>query len=169
MKTKKAIGRVAAIFGNKGEVTVNLYDIAEFNMGELLMVEIDRLVVPLFISMFKRKGQSGAVIIFDDIDTAARAEELLGKELFVWQNSVAPAAKRSDDDVYIEDLVGFSAVCNGQRGVITSFIDSDMNPLFYISIDDRDVLVPAVDEFIDEIDVNARLVTFTLPDGLMDL
>ena len=56
----------------------------DFRMEEPLFVEIDKLAVPLFCSEWERRGQSGAVARFDDIDTERRAEEfLVGREIFI--------------------------------------------------------------------------------------
>ena len=48
------------------------------------------------------------------------------------------------------------------------FIDGE-NPLFLLRIDDREIYVPAVDEFIVETDLENGVIRFDLPDGLIDL
>ena len=53
-------------------------------------------------------------------------------------------------------------------GVIEEFIDGE-NPLFLLRIDDREIYVPAVDEFIVETDLENGVIRFDLPDGLIDL
>jgi hypothetical protein len=86
-------------------------------------------------------------------------------------------------------------VRGAQKGRITAFFDSELNPLLEIEIGSesetnseakseteaatksgttaktavRHVLIPAVDEFIDEIDENARKIVFSLPGGLLSL
>ena len=59
---------------------------------------------------------------------------------------------------------GFGRRC----GVIEEFIDGE-NPLFLLRIDDREIYVPAVDEFIVETDLENGVIRFDLPDGLIDL
>ena len=77
---------------------------------------------------------------------------------------------REDDEFYMEDLVGFRAeVGEGIEGEIIDYIDSPLNPLFEIGIDGREVLIPAVDEFVAEIDIEQRVVTFELPEGMLSL
>ena len=53
-------------------------------------------------------------------------------------------------------------------GEVTDYIDSDINPLFELTIAGREVLVPAVDEMIGGIDFEREQIKFILPEGLID-
>lgn len=55
------------------------------------------------------------------------------------------------------------------RGTVTNYYDSDLNPLFELEIDGRQVLVPAVEEFIAHIDFEGRTMYLVLPEGLIGL
>ena len=81
-----AVGRIGRLFGTEGGVMITLYTTFpdDFQMKEPLFIRVDELAVPLFCSSFERRGQSSAVVQFDDIDTERRAEEwLVGREIFV--------------------------------------------------------------------------------------
>ena len=84
--------------------------------------------------------------------------------------NVAPAVK-DDDELYLEDMVGFTATFKGRddEGRIVDFEDSDWNPLFIIELDGREVMIPAVDDFIVEYSPSRRSVLFELPEGLLEL
>lgn len=56
-----------------------------------------------------------------------------------------------------------------RRGVLADYYDSEANPLFGLEIDGREVLVPAVEEFIAHIDFEERRIRMVLPAGLLDL
>ena len=132
---------------------------------EPLFVVIDKLAVPIFYSSFERRGQAGAVVHFDDIDTERRAEEfLVGRELFSEESD-----EKKDDEFYMEDLIGFTALVGKQRGEITDYYDSEANPLFEITLNNKSHLIPAQEEFIANIDFEKRKIKFVLPDGLLDL
>ena len=163
-----AVGRIGRLFGTDGGVMITLYGSFpdDFRKEEPLFVEIDKLAVPLFCSEWERRGQSGAVARFDDIDTERRAEEfLVGREIFIEEEDKECA----DDEFYMEDLVGFSVVVGELRGELTDYIDSEANPLFEIRIDGREHLVPAQEEFITHIDFEGKVIKFVLPDGLLEL
>lgn len=161
------VGRINKLFGVEGGVSVTLYPTFpdDFRTTEPLFVEIDKLAVPLFCASFERRGQTGAIIRFDDIDTTRRAEELLGRELMIQSEEEDP----DDDEFYMEDLIGFSVDTGNGKGRLTDYIDSESNPLFEITLDGETYLIPAVEEFIAHIDFDARTIRFVLPDGLLEL
>ncbi|MEQ3030572.1 ribosome maturation factor RimM [Alistipes indistinctus] len=206
----EAVARVSKTFGQNGELTLNLYDSfpQDFNPSEPLFVVIDKLAVPLFCDRFQRRGRSGAVVTFGDIDTERRAAELIGLELYL-----SPGPDEEDDEgdglIYLEDLVGYTVRLTGENpdtpvsnplppssspeskpapepgpehsetgsdeqrsgcsaDQIEEFIDGE-NPLFRVRIGSREVLIPAVEEFIADIDQERQSIEFDLPEGLLEL
>ena len=161
-----AVGRIGRLFGTEGGVMVTLYTTFpdDFRMEEPLFIRVDELAVPLFCSSFERRGQSSAVVNFDDIDTERRAEEwLVGREIFIEEE------EGDDDEFYMEDLIGFKAIVGRQRGEVIDYYDSEANPLFEIAIGDKQHLIPAQEEFIAHIDFDKRTIKFVLPEGLLEL
>ena len=163
------VAKVTKLFGAErgGGVVVALY--TEFPEdfapeSEPLFVRIDSLDVPLWCERFERRGAAGALAEFADWDTARRASELVGRELFVEADE-----ERSDDEFYMEDLIGFAADVDGRQGEVTDYYDSEANPLFELEIGGRRVLVPAAEEFIAHIDFEGRTMKMVLPEGLIDL
>ena len=166
----EAVARVSKTFGQNGELALSLYDTfpQEYELSEPLFVIIDKLAVPLFCNRFQRRGQNGAIVGFEDLDTERRASELAGEGL-----------------IYLEDLVGYRIHLASNKGqaasapssdpsktpeedYIEAFIDGE-NPLFKAQIGGREVLIPAVDEFITDIDEEQRTIEFDLPEGLLEL
>ena len=161
-----AAGRIGRLFGTEGGVMITLYTSFpdDFQMEEPLFIRVDELAVPLFCSSFERRGQSSAVVQFDDIDTERRAEEwLVGREIFVEEQ------EQDDDEFYMEDLIGFKASVGRQRGEVIDYYDSEANPLFEIRLGDKQHLIPAQEEFIAHIDFDKRTIKFVLPEGLLEL
>ena len=167
------VGKVNKLFGRKGEVAITLYNTFpdNFSKEEPLLVEIDSLTVPLFFSSFERRGVSGAIVAFDDLDTPERATELIGRELSI----EIETEEADDDEFYMEDLIGFVAEVVDEQGTrvaegrVTDYYDSEANPLFGLELSGREVLVPAVEEFIVQIDFEGERIVFLLPEGLMEL
>lgn len=162
-----AVGRIGRLFGTDGGVMISLYTTFpdDFKIEEPLFVTIDGLAVPIFCSSFERRGQSGAVATFDDIDTARRAEDfLVGNEIFIAEDE-----DDNDDEFYMEDLIGFTVVVGKRRGEISDYYDSEANPLFEITLDGEEHLIPAAEEFIAHIDFERQTIKFVLPEGLLEL
>ncbi|MBO5805506.1 MAG: hypothetical protein J6R10_01440 [Tidjanibacter sp.] len=176
-----AVAKVGKSFGTHGELTINLYDTfpADFTIEEPLFVYIDKLAVPLFFDHFERRGKSGGVVAFADFDTTLRAAELIGKELYMGLEEELLGISYNDDEeqlsdddeLYLEDMVGFMATFTNHQseGRIVDFEDSDWNPLFIIELDGREVMVPATDDFIVEYSPSRKSVLFDLPEGLIEL
>ncbi len=136
-----------------------------------LFARVDGLFVPLYLIKFERRGKSGAIVSFEDIDTERRMSEFINMELYTSDND--QAYNPDDEEFTLDELVGYKVeliVDNSTIiGKITQFIDSDYNPLFEICIDNDTHLIPAVEEFILSIDFEGGSITIAPPNGLLDL
>ena len=169
MEALEKVGRVAKPFGREGELILNLFDNFPeiFDMEEPLFAKIDSLAVPLFFDTFEPRGRSGALVRFADFDSEVRAAELVGCDLYI--RTAAEVA--DDDEIYMEDLVGFAVSFEGSEltGEVTDYIDSELNPLFEVTVNGRQAYVPAVEEMIVALDIERREMEFSLPEGLLEL
>ena len=165
---KQTVARVGKLFGeaNKGGLSITLYNTfpEDFDFEtEPLMVEIDSLDVPLWCESFERRGVSGANVQFADFDTTRRAEELIGKELFI------DIEEEESDEFYMEDLIGFKVRAGKLKGEIVDYYDSEHNPLFGVDFGQGERLIPAAEEFIAGIDFEGQTIKMILPEGLLEL
>ena len=166
-----AAGRVSKIFGLNGELVLHLYDTFPYENanGESVYVVIDGIWTPFFFASFRRRGQTKAVAVFDDMDTEYRASELVGREFYVF---TPPETTDPDDgEIYFEDLIGYAVRLTNHDGAgeIAGFIESEFNPLFEVAWQGAELLIPAADDFIVEIDEKNRTLLLDLPEGLLDL
>lgn len=166
-------GRINKRFGTGGGLRLTLYDAfpEEFDPATMpLIVEIDGLDVPLWCEEFEPVGAQGASVLFADMNTERRADELIGKEF----RMELPDEEREGDEFYLEDLIGFTAEVREVgsnrrfRGELTDYYDNEQNPLFALKIEGEEVLIPAVDEMIGGIDFERQRIKFILPEGLID-
>ena len=169
MENMIAVARVSKLFGqaDTGGLAIALYTTfpEDFDTTEdPLFVEIGSLKVPLYFESFERRGVSGANVRFADFDNTRRAEELIGKELFI-----EPYEEEADDEFYMEDLIGFRVVAGKLKGEIVDFYDSELNPLFGVDFGEGERLIPAAEEFIAHIDFDKGLIKMILPEGLLEL
>ncbi len=165
-----AVARINKLFGVDGEVVINLFDTfpEDFNLDMPLFVKVDSLNVPLYCEKFERRGRSNAQVAFADLDTERRVSEFMGRELFVAESDESDEYEDSDE-FFMEDLVGFSVTADGVKGALSDFYDYKDNPLFGITIEGREILVPANEEFIAAIDFEGEHIEFSLPEGLLEL
>ena len=162
------IAKATKTFGANGEVVLRLFDTFpdEIDYKEPIFALINGLSVPLFFSLFQKKGNNKAVAIFDDIDTEFRALELIGTEFIAYEEDIE---EEPSDELFYEDLIGYEFIDanTDTKGVITDFVESDLNPLFVGEINGKTIYIPANEHIIQEIGDN--MINLLLPEGLLDL
>ncbi len=160
------IGRLGKAHGVKGEVSL-LFDDDIFDRVDCdyLILEVDGILVPFFIEEYRFRSDTVALMKFENVDTQQRASELTGCDVYF------PRSLAADDDVppSLTLLVGFDLVeANGGRpvGRIADIDDTTANLLFELE-DGR--LIPANDDLITDIDMKGRVISMTIPEGLLEL
>jgi 16S rRNA processing protein RimM len=164
------VGRVARAHGNKGQVIVNLdTDFPEdrFREGNVLLVGDEAKPVPRAI-LSVRFHQGRPVVSFEGIATMNDAEALAGAPLWMRADALAPLPRHT---YYRHDLVG-CAVVDLQGAPIGSVVNVEGpmdKSLLVVKRDQREVLIPLVDEICVEVNPSDRRVVVRPPEGLLDL
>jgi len=110
-----------------------------------------------------------AIIKLEFVANPEEALKLVGKNVYL-ENFLI----REKDDLLDENagiFVGylFEDKASGIKGVIKEFIDNPLNPLFLVSDESLEFLIPVHPDFIVEVDHKKKLIVFDLPEGLMGL
>ncbi|MBS1721476.1 MAG: 16S rRNA processing protein RimM [Armatimonadetes bacterium] len=155
------VGQVVGTHGVKGGLKVYpLTDFPErFDAGEFLYLKGEKRRI-------KRSSwhKSQVRIQLDGIEDMTTAEGLRGEYLTVLESD----RPEMDEDQYLErDLVGMEVRTTDGRvvGRLEEIVHGPAQDLFRIG----DSLVPAVPEFVKEIDLEARTITIHVIPGLLDL
>lgn len=167
------IGRIQRAHGIKGELHVVLHSIAPDELPEQLgwvFLDIDGIPTPFFAERARPKSTSSIIVKLRDIDSIDDTQPLLGLTLLV-ASSLLP--QLDDDEIALADLVGYtvSSPQHGDIGKIVDFEDYGPNAVFVLRPlgTQRDVLIPAADELIVEVDMDQQRLLMELPEGLFDL
>jgi 16S rRNA processing protein RimM len=114
-----------------------------------------------------RGGQ--AVFHFAGVDDADAAKRLRGLEV---QVPIAQRARLSDGSYFVSDLVGcavWEAGALASLGTVRSVEFPGGVPLLALDTSEGEILVPLAAEFCTRIDVQAKRIDVSLPEGLRDL
>jgi len=115
-------------------------------------------------------GRGGhAVFHFADINSMEAAESLRGLEV---QVPIEERAQLAAGNYFVSDLVGCAVWEAGASSALGSVRDVEFPggaPLLAIDTNQGEVLVPLAAEFCIRIDVKAKRIEVSLPDGLLDL
>ncbi len=102
------------------------------------------------------------------VDTAEQARRFTNVAVYA---PIAWAAQSPSEEVTWYYFVGFRLVDIelGEIGVVTAVDDSTLNTLFVVAHYGRELLIPAQEELIVEINHAARRISMCLPTGLLEL
>lgn len=164
------IGRLGKPHGVRGEVTFRFSDdIFDRVDADCLILEIDGILVPFFMEEYRFRSDETALMKFEDIDNEDRARELTGCDVYF------PRAEADADEDHLtwSEIVGYQIIDAASRqtvGLVAHVDDTTINTLFEVSTPDgRELLIPASDEMVVDVDKQQRAITMDIPDGLLDL
>ncbi len=165
-KVKVAVGTIIKTHGIKGELNVELTDMAEpdddFAPGACVILELDGLDVPFFVGACRQRGADSVLLTLDDVASDSDAAQLVGHTIYVF----ADPAELSDE-LTAGDLVGYTVLADGRElGRVDELVELTPGS-WYFQVGGR--LIPAVDDFITEISPESLTLTMELPAGLLEL
>lgn len=160
------IGKIVNTQGLKGDIRIYPdTDYAE-RFEEIEYLHVEGLDKPLYITKVRYK-KNLAIVKFEGIDHINDAEALKNKLVYTEK---LDNNDLEEDRYYVEDLLGIKVVdrVKGEIGVLKEILQNPAHDLYVIkTLDGREVLIPAVQEFIDEVNLDERVMYMTLIDGLL--
>ena len=165
------LGKIAKKFSFKGEVLIYL-DTDEpelYENMESVFVEFNKNLVPFFIENSSLHKNDFLKVKFEDVDTEADADEIMGCEIYL---PISMLPKLDGNKFYFHEVIGFEIEDQrlGVFGKIVSINDSAAQPLFEVLKDNvTQILVPMIDEFLVKVDRENKKVVMNLPEGLVEM
>ena len=156
------IGRLGKAHGVKGELTFQVEDDVFDRVGA-------DFLVPFFMEACRFRSNESALVTFEGIDTAEKAQSLVGHEVFFPR----ALSDGSSDHVSWNEILGFTVIDKTTRlplGILEHIDATTANLLFEIRTDTGEtLLLPAHSDLIHHADMAARTVQMEIPHGLLDL
>jgi 16S rRNA processing protein RimM len=163
------LGYISKTVGNKGELLLifDVDDVKAYRKLETVFVEINKQLVPFFITSVELRG-NGAKVSFEGIDNTDKAEELTRTSLYLPLIFLPPLKGKK---FYFHEVHGFSVIDKtyGNIGIIESILDYPTQALFQIKKEGTEILIPVKDDFIISIDRVAKVIQINAPEGLIDI
>ena len=136
---------------------------------DYLICLLDGIFVPFFIEEYRFRSDSTALVKLEGIDTAERGRMFTNVEVYF---PVKHAEEAEDGELSWNFFVGFRMedVRHGELGEVVEVDTTTVNTLFVVEQEDgEELLIPAQEEFIVEINQEKKLITVELPEGLLNL
>lgn len=165
-KAYLAVGHVMGAHGVRGEIKIkSLTDFPErFAPGARVFVEGETFQREIVST----RAHKGALLIkFAGLSDRNAVEALKGKYLLVARENAMPL---DEDEYYEDELVGLrvESVEGEYLGILAEIIWTGANEVYIVRGDQGEVLIPAIADVVQEVDLDAGLMRVTLLPGLLD-
>ena len=164
------LGHFAKPHGIKGEIAlITQCDVFEESEEPYIVCEMDGILVPFFIESYRYKGSSTILLKLEGIDFEEDARPFMGKDVFYALDEVDEEALLGE--MSWDNFISYQVIDEhyGDLGQITGVDESTANVLFQIVHDGKEILLPAVEAFIKQVNHEDRVLRVSLPEGLLDL
>lgn len=162
---KIKIGKIVNVVGLKGEVKVYNYSdsIDAYERADVIYVEDELLKVERV-----RMQKNMVVLKLGGIDDRDAAERARGKFLYITEDDLPDLP---EGEYYVRDLIGMRVIEEGVvLGKVTDVIQNTAQDIFEVERENGgQVLIPRVDAFVLDIDMERRTIEVRLPEGLLEL
>jgi 16S rRNA processing protein RimM len=163
-----AVGRIVKVFGIRGEVVVIPMTDSPERFESIKRLYIGKTPGAVQEHRIERSmiRPHGVRLKLEHVEDRSHAQTLVGSLLFVHGNELKHPAKGS---YFIHDVVGLTVIDQDgvAVGTVRDVIRQANHDIYAVQCGDREVLIPAVREFIRKIDLQQRTMTVFLIEGMM--
>lgn len=155
---KIKVGDIVNTHGIKGELKIIRTGVEEFNRD--ISYFIDEKEVKITNSRFHKNAY---IIKLKDYSNINDVLIFKGKSIFINKDDLI----EYDDEFYHIDLIGLDVYEKDEIiGKLVKVDSYEANDVFTVKADDRDILIPAVEEFILNIDLDNNRIDVKLIEGM---
>ncbi|MDB4442283.1 ribosome maturation factor RimM [bacterium] len=161
------IGKIVGVHGLKGTNKFKSYaeSLSVFYPGQSILIR-DNRNRETSVELDWIKSHTGTPLIsFKGVTDRDRAEALIGAELFIPETELP---ELDEDTYYWFELIGIE-VYNTQEdylGRITSIFPTGSNDVYVVKNKTKEVLIPALESVVIDIDLELKRMRVDLPEGL---
>jgi len=163
------IGKIVATHGIGGAMILThvVGNAKWLKKGNAIHVEMQKgSYIPYFISNIKGNNNEEYVIHVEDIDKIEQAKKLITKQVYVDESLLASYARQSP-----LLWIGFNVVDknDGDLGNIEDVLQTGKQWLAKLTYKNKEVLIPLIEQTIDNLNIKTKTIEMTLPDGLLSV
>ena len=164
------LGNIVKKHSFKGEVVIKL-DTDEpelYKNMESVFVDLGGNLVPFFIKKSSLSRSTMLRVHFDGVNTEEEADFIMKAGIYLPLNLLP---KLEGNQFYFHEIIGFQLNDEnfGPVGNVKGVNDSTAQALFEVDRNGIEILIPMNDDFITNLDRNAKTITVNTPSGLIEL
>lgn len=165
------VAEVVKPHGLRGEVCIESHADSPFLFDEVPCLYLAKKGQKprRFVVRSSRKHKGRMLLTFKGVEGRDQAENLRGMEVLVRESDLPDTG---DDEVYMYELEGMSVELEDGTvvGTISNFILAPGQETWVISsAEGKEILFPAVEEFVLSVDLDNERIVVDPPEGLLDI
>jgi len=156
------VGSVGKTHGTSGELKLEANQ--KLKQKEWVMIEFNQKPVPFFMEQCRELVPNEYLAKLRDYNTVEDVQTFVGRNIFYYSTKAVKSKKQID-----ESIIGYALIdlTLGYIGILEDIIEMPGQMMFQTTNQLNEVLIPAVDDFIDEIDHEKQTIYLKLPEGLI--
>ena len=173
MRKYLRIGKIISLHGIKGEVKIfpTTDDIKRFdNLNEFYILTSDDADDDEFenlepnVSEGVKYIKNTCILKIKNYNKIEESTKLIGKNIYVNREDAIPL---KNDEYYVMDLIGIKAyVGNEYIGNVKDIMKSKYYSLLVIDYNNKELLVPMVKDYVENIDIEKSIINIKTLEGL---
>lgn len=164
------LGIISKLHSFKGEVILFIDSDEPEHYYELdsLFLEINKQLVPFFISKSSVHKVNQLRVRFEGVDTEDQAKLILKKKVFL---PLTELPSLNENQFYYHEIPGYTLLDHDNKriGEVTDVIENPANVLISVLYKGNEALIPLNDSTYRSIDKKQKTITVFIPEGLLDL
>lgn len=159
-------GKFLKPHGTKGEIGLQSDGFTLGDDCDFVACDIDGILVPFFFETIRSKSNDISIVKVERMESAEDVRFLTNRDAYIPREWV-----EESEELTWSYFKGFKAIDTeqGELGEIVDVDDNTINTLFVIEGEDDEILIPAQEEFIVNIDHQNKEIIFDLPEGLVSM
>ena len=163
------VGVISSTHGIKGEVKVfpTTDDPTRFEDLKEVFIVFKNEKIKVTIKSVKFFKQY-VIVKFKEFDDINLVEKYKSCDLIIDRKD---AVELAENEYFICDLIGLNVVTDKGEdfGVITDVLTSSANDIYVVKHNDKEVLLPVIDQCVLDVNIEDKKVLVHIMDGLLDL
>ena len=163
------VGVIANTHGIRGEVKVypTTDDINRFKKLKKCILDTGKEYIDLNVESVKF-FKNMVILKFKEYNNINDGECYKGKDILVSRDN---AVKLEKGEYYIADILGAKVILEdgSEFGVLEDVMQTGANDVYVVkTLDNKEVLLPKIDECVKKLDIENKIVTVHIMKGLLD-
>ena len=132
-----------------------------------VFLDLDGEMIPYTIEEIIYRGNNQFIIQFAGVN-ANEARDFVGVELYL---PLSDLPKLPGNRFYFHEVIGFAVKDEhfGEVGTCREFLEVSNNPIMVVVRGDKEVLIPASQQFITQVDRDNHVLHIQAPEGLIEM